>query len=784
MKLGQEQEKKRINVGVLIGKINTYHPQELVHGIYQAAKDYDVNVIFMLASQRTQNDTVFHEVGDISQYDFLMNTVYDYADLAGVDVLIVSYGTIGVHLTENNKEKFLNKFSHIPYIVLEDEDEGNFIISDNYQGMKANVEHLIVDHKYKRVGYISGPKGNVDARQRMKAYVDAMNEHGLDIPEDYIIYGDFSTASGAVVSELLEKHPDLEAVVCANDEMAIGAFNTCKQMGLRIGEDIAITGYDNCELAQSMDPPLTTVNQNGYDMGYRALKEAVRLGQGSERIALRVPAAFCKRGSCGCISRRRDSRYGNSDPEELLAHADELAREITDKVVLNKESITFSDKVFVHMKDLIEYMIHTCLLDESKSQEDYDKNRLIHLVRHITNSQYGQFISMEPFLKELGNLFHSYIFGDLEQGKRMRLYKALTSLNEYVYSCMLEQKEKEYNEYQINVAMSPIFERKLVESIHDEQQMYFDCVKGLKQIGARSAMICVTRQPVVCRPGMEWHCPKELMLASYFDQDNMMSFSEKERPVISRENGIFTMVDDKKNRSYMTFPLFAQNCHYGMIACDVDPDKVMSVYVYSLTIGSVLRFMQLSTNERLAQSKLQSSMRLLEEKNKVLSFISAFDELTGMLNRRGFGEKAFEFNKMNWGKHAYFIFADLDHLKEINDKFGHADGDYAIIQCARVLNSSCRNYDLVGRMGGDEFMMMLASEEDDFENKIRHRIKKAFDDLNARSGKPYLVEASIGIKQFICNDDFDFSSMLQQSDQVMYESKKKRRTTIVREENP
>ena len=165
----KENEKKRINVGVLIGKMNTYHPRELIHGIYSAAKDCDVNVIFMLGAQRTQDDNLFYEFGDVGKYDYQMNTVYDYANLAGVDALIISFGTICVNLSENRKEKFLKKFAGIPYIVLEDETSGNYIISDNYQGMKAAVEHLIVDHKYEKIGFIAGPEGNMDALQRKRA---------------------------------------------------------------------------------------------------------------------------------------------------------------------------------------------------------------------------------------------------------------------------------------------------------------------------------------------------------------------------------------------------------------------------------------------------------------------------------------------------------------------------------------------------------------------------------------------------------------------------------------
>lgn len=774
---------KKVTVGVLVGKALTYHPQELVQGIYQAAKDYDANVIYILGTQRTQDDDALKEFGDTGQYDYQINTLYDYPNLAGVDVLIISYGTIGVHLSVNDKALFLRKFSKIPYIVLEDEDEGNYIISDNYQGMKTIVEHLVVDHKYKKVAFISGPKGNLDAMQRKQAYVDTMKEHGLEIPEEYIRYGDFSAASGVIVEELLKKYPDLEAVACANDEMALGAFETCHRMGIRVGEELAITGYDNCSLSEDMDPPLTTVDQNGFDMGYRALKEAVHLVKGCDRIVMKIPASFCRRESCGCVMKKKSQFLACENSEYLLTHVEETSAEIADRIVKNKENKDLVTTARKHIEELLHFVYDVYLNEDVMADAEEQRKQLLYLVRRIINGEYGKVITASILLKELGEVFQAFRSQEIQLEKKSRILMVSTSLEEYVYSCMFRQKEQDYNYYRTKSTMNCFFERKLMENINDEQQMYYSCVKSLKFIGIRGAMICVTKEPVLCKMGETWVCPKELYLAAIFNKENMISFHEKERPVIDEEHGISAFFEHEYVQNYMTFPLFSGENHYGILLCDAEPEDISSAYTYSLTLGSVLRFMQISKAEKLVQNKLHGSMRLLQEKNKVLSFISAFDEMTGMLNRRGFGEKAFDFTRKNFGKMAYFVFADLDHLKEINDKYGHAEGDYAIIQCARVLNSNCGKDDLVGRIGGDEFIMMIASDKEDFEAEIRKDVKASFEELNQASHKPFYVEASIGVKSFVCGDDFDFSGILQQSDKVMYESKKKRRTSIVREEN-
>lgn len=89
-------------------------------------------------------------------------------------------------------------------------------------------------------------------------------------------------------------------MICANDNMADTAYKECLKRGLTVGRDIAITGYDDWELAGIMDPPLTTVLQNANDMGYMAVIGALELCRGRRSYTVVVPARLKIRESCGC----------------------------------------------------------------------------------------------------------------------------------------------------------------------------------------------------------------------------------------------------------------------------------------------------------------------------------------------------------------------------------------------------------------------------------------------------------------------------------------------------
>lgn len=778
--MGKKVNKRsNLNIGVLLGSALSYYTTELIEGLYQAAKDYDVNIMFFLGAQEKQDDEVDFGWEILKDFDYQVNTVYDYAQISGVDALIISYGTIGSFL-DNDKEKFLSKFSDFPYIILEEEGEENYIINDNYSGMRAVVEHLIQVHKYNKIAYLSGPVGNLDAIQRKQAYIDVMNENLLPIPDGYIENGDFSRFSGWRFDRILERHPDIEAVVCANDEMALGVYERCKVKGIKIGEEIAITGFDSCTLVQNLEPSLTTVSQNTYDMGYCALKEAIKLCNDGKKVEVRMPTSLIVQESCGCFKDHKKEDVFRYSRKYIVENMDAVVADIVDSCILNHENGELKAEVVYCVKELMVFCVSIfdteCEVKDEKEGREY----LNVLMNRFVSQKYGEMISSKSFLGIMQKVL-SDLLSENEDVKRKNIALPLfMEAQEYVYAKLLRRNEEELQEYKDNLAIGSFLERKLIEYIHDEKQVYLRCLNQLKMNGVLSAFICLHEEPIRYRKYSAWNCPDNVYVSAMFKEDTLIAFEEKERMLLNAKNSIVNMLGENRGQGYIVLPLFAGELQYGFLVCEAEPSDIPSVYVYSLTLGSILRFMFLSKQEKRIQKKLEASMRLLQEKNKVLGFISAYDELTGMLNRRGFGEKAFEFTQNHQGKKAYFVFADLDHLKEINDKFGHAEGDYAITQCARVLRAYCGENDIAGRMGGDEFMMMIVSDEENFEENFKKNVKKTFDELNATSNKPFYVEASIGVKPFVGDSEFELSTVLQQADKLMYESKKSRRETISR----
>ena len=109
------------------------------------------------------------------------------------------------------------------------------------------------------------------------------------------------------VDQLLDDNPNAEAIVFANDEMAFAGYRVCEKRGLKVGKDILITGFDDCERASGMDPALTTVVQDGVLMGRMAVYDLIYKLDGKDALSRRVPVSLCVRESCGCQEKKRQN---------------------------------------------------------------------------------------------------------------------------------------------------------------------------------------------------------------------------------------------------------------------------------------------------------------------------------------------------------------------------------------------------------------------------------------------------------------------------------------------
>ena len=786
-----------IQIGVLMGNIFTKHPMEVLRGLTVGATERGINLTVFPGAQgsiydywNTDDESASDSIS-FSEYNFQYNAMYDYANVGGFDAIIVTYGTLSMFLNDETKVQFFKKFGNIPLVIAQEYDANSphcYLIVENYEGIHRVVSHLIEQHSYRRIVYLSGPKMNTEAMERLRGYRNAMASHGLHVSDSMIEYGDFSQDVEEQVIRLLENNPDAEAIACANDEMAMAAYRVCRARGKVIGRDIAITGFDDIEQAATFNPPLTTARQDGYMLGRMAIELAIARIQGEDNKGLHTfPAQLIVRGSCGCDFSAIDTSEG------VLTLIDEFPSNYSSGDYISRMAETLAKESMMYMYSpavikaceeflqQLSYILIGIMETESiVSLGSELRNSFMQLVRVKLDFSTRNFINWSILTKYVHRLFDALISASSSTYEKSTLiHSFMEKFDEHISSMLiqtgLEQKEIMEQSY---IESAQVLAR-LKERVSDPTAFFKTCMLQVVAQGAKNAYLFLNELPIIHEKGTDFTCPERMNLIASSHGSEITIYQHDSGEVITKKRGFTGYYPGDKDHMYISFLLFSENEVYGLLLADITPEQLSAMHGVSMQIGNGLSFMSLSIKEEEAKKALNETLRELRERNKILASVSSNDPMTGVFNRRGFMEKALEINRLHDGEQAHLFFCDLDHLKEINDVFGHADGDYAITTLSQVLSDAMGDKGCCGRIGGDEFIAVLPCDEDGAKNVVA-TIKSALAKVNETSCKPYFIESSVGYASFICDEDVVFEDVIKSADGELYKDKQKRRASISR----
>jgi diguanylate cyclase (GGDEF)-like protein/PAS domain S-box-containing protein len=174
-------------------------------------------------------------------------------------------------------------------------------------------------------------------------------------------------------------------------------------------------------------------------------------------------------------------------------------------------------------------------------------------------------------------------------------------------------------------------------------------------------------------------------------------------------------------------------------------------------------------------SKEITKLKQMEEKLRTLSFT---DELTGLNNRRGFFVLAGQQLKFAYRekRRVYLVSADIDNLKNINDKLGHQTGDLAITEITNILKKTFRESDIIARIGGDEFMVLVMDAPATGIEALTSRLKTAMETHNTAAERPYELSLSFGLASYSPEQPCSIDELISRADKLLYEDKKRRKS--------
>ncbi len=243
---------------------------------------------------------------------------FDLVDPRNVDGAILLAGTMVNELGTDALGKLLQRLDGLPLCAIGIEVPGvPSIVVDNQAGIDQAVNHLVEHHKARQVAFIRGPNKNKEAESRFAAYRSALERLNIPFDDRLVFQGDFLQDSGKkAVARWLSEQVKPDAIIAANDEMALGALSQLNKNGISVPGDVALVGFDDLVGAQNTTPPLTTVRQPLKDLAVAAVRTIMDQIVGREPPRLQVMQThLIVRESCGCSLRMSSTGQSLNPPD-------------------------------------------------------------------------------------------------------------------------------------------------------------------------------------------------------------------------------------------------------------------------------------------------------------------------------------------------------------------------------------------------------------------------------------------------------------------------------------
>lgn len=759
-------ENKRLNIGLLIDDLDNSFSAQACKGAEFAAKVIDANLYIFPGHYIGKSDTRYQD----KQYEYQYNSVFKLINEKHIDILYVLFGIICSRADQQQQEEFLKMLPKVPTVLLFTEYPGYAsVMYDNRTGLGQAIRHLIVKHNCKNIGFVSGPMTNEDARERLEVYKETLELEGIAYDDKRVVYGDFTEDVGDIVEDLINKNPDLQAISFANDVMALGGYKKLKEMGKMPGKDILVTGFDDDIFAVSMNPPLTTVDASSADLTYKSILNARRFIDGKKIERMSIRTYLVQRSSCGCsgldVELQRERLRLDGLESGSKRFVDESIKYLFGMFDDDESVIRIKQSLGTFLEEYSRFILSNCDREVLES--------LNYAFDTILETNLLSYTTPEKVFNLLQSLLYEGTLVIKDQKNQVLLNEMFADYYRHLSFAGLSLTRENLSKTErisrlINKQTGDVFLMSNTEEIP-----YDHLLDGLGTVGFRRTYLYLFQGNTKTSADVEWRCPPSVLLKAINDENGIRILPEEQQLLRTENMFANEFIPDNRRQTVVVFPLFVGEDMYGMLVSEMDSSNLNNMSPVSYQIAVTLKSLFMIEEQNKAKQNLQASLDQFKEDNSRLNAIARFDELTGLYNRRGFLDyaQAEIANPENRGKRALICFADMDNLKYVNDKFGHDDGDFSLREIASVLNESFREGDIIGRLGGDEFIVFALVQVSDYEKNIKDRIAAITKKHNEAVNKPYPIDMSTGICEFICSNDIDIHEIIDKADEKLYKEK-------------
>ena len=313
-------------IGVIVTTFNIEYSTEFLSGVFDFFKEKDVCAV--IAQTRLPHSTV-------GAYDYQYWSCTDLLSSEEIGALIVESGVYCAGLSQEKLEQELTKFGNRPVIstaITLNLPNCYTILSNCKKSYYDVIHHLKTEHKCKKIAFMSANSTNSsEAIERYEAFIQAMIENNLKFDKKNLFDGNFTDFQAeAALKSAIKSKKDLtfDAIVCANDMMAIGCYRVFNEAGISVPDDVKVVGFDDALFASYSSPRLSTINQNIYNQGWDCAKAAYEIVQGKDVNRTSYTDLKIKyRQSCGCIPlSSHEQIFKNQEGEPNTESSEKVSR--------------------------------------------------------------------------------------------------------------------------------------------------------------------------------------------------------------------------------------------------------------------------------------------------------------------------------------------------------------------------------------------------------------------------------------------------------------------------
>lgn len=328
-------------IAFCISRFNREDQAEHIGFLCRYAKEYGYKVFVF----STLTDLYFDDINDHGE-----KQIFSLIDVSAFDAIVIMPETFkSVDVGREIADRAIRE--GVPVISVDRQMKGCTCIDFTYkETFEAIVRHVVEEHGCRRVNYIGGDEESKFSRERFDAYKKVLKENGIPFEENRTGYGNFRDDGALEVLERFLLEEELpQAIICANDTMAIAVCDRLKELSIQVPEDVLVTGFDGIEIEKYHDPRLTTASYDWDRTAKTILELADQLLQGKEERGVTwIPHKMQIGHSCGC-----QKNYVYSAAEKLFAYQvrqgirDDYMQKIANKFSASNACETLRDLIAV-----------------------------------------------------------------------------------------------------------------------------------------------------------------------------------------------------------------------------------------------------------------------------------------------------------------------------------------------------------------------------------------------------------------------------------------------------